>query len=318
MTWCFWSVVVLTAFLTVTWEYFVAGFTADTSNITWLILAFFIYGFLSSLRVALHLEVEFRSLKQMDDAECVGDPGKSDAVALFSSVEERIRRGDRIDVRNLITAYGAKLKGRVDNIGVISGMLITIGLLGTVIGLIITVTGLDHVLQSDGTDFAEMKTGLNEAVSGMGTAFYTTFFGALLGGVVLKVLSAEMRKSAQVLVADALRFSELYIAPQFAQNASESLNELENRVVVLNDQLTALGSSFGAVVETIDSKQTVLAEGLSDLIGNVEDAMNQSSKDAEVRLNTKAADLAGKLNEAAAMLAGLVSSIGAENKSEEG
>ena len=116
---------------------------------------------------------------------------------MFDSALERLRRGDRIEVRNLITAYGARLKGRVDNIGVLAGMLITVGLLGTVVGLIITVTGLDEVLQSNSGDFAEMKAGMTRTISGMGTAFYTTFFGALLGGVVLKVLGAEIEKNSR-------------------------------------------------------------------------------------------------------------------------
>jgi|GEM_PF-2286748 len=293
MTWMFWSILVLGAFLTVTWEYFVAGFSADTSKITWLILGFFIYGFAASLRVAFYLEAEFKSLKVMDVDQRVTDADASDASAMFDAAMERIRRGDRIEVRNLITAYGAKLKGRVDNIGVVAGMLITIGLLGTVVGLIITVTGLDQVLQSNSADFASMKAGLNKTVSGMGTAFYTTFFGALLGGVVLKVLSAEMKKSAQVLVADALRFSELFIAPQFQKKASESLVALEERITVLQQQLSTLGGSFGEVIETIDSKQSVLASGLGNLVERVE----QANRDANERADALTKSFSGSMEE---------------------
>ncbi len=303
MTWIFWSIVVLGAFLTVTWEYFVAGFTADTSRITWLILVFFIYGFAVSLLVAFHLESEFKSLKAMDEAQKVGDANSSDAAALFDSAMERIRRGERIEIRNLITAYSGKLKAKVDNIGVIAGMLITMGLLGTVVGLIITVTGLDQVLQSNNSaDFASMKAGLKRTVSGMGTAFYTTFFGALLGGVVLKVLGAELKKSASVLVADTLRFSELYVAPLFQAKASEALEELEGNVTALQNQLVALSGSFTGVIETIDSKQTALQDGLEGvltsitqtnelvtertnaLIGVVGSSIEESNRQAEERL----------------------------------
>lgn len=278
MTWAFWSVLVLSAFLTVTWEYFVAGLTADTSRITWLILTFFIYGFIASLRVAIHLESEFKSLKAMDENQRIADPKSSDAAAMFDAALERINHGERIEVRNLITAYGAKLKGRVDNIGVVAGMLITIGLLGTVVGLIITVTGLGRVLQSSSVDFASMRAGLMQTVSGMGTAFYTTFFGALLGGVVLKVLSAEMRKSAQILVADALRFSELFVAPQFNGKASDALREMEERVIALNNQIGSMSNSFGHAVEIIDSKQAVLAEGLGNLVATVSQTNAQASE----------------------------------------
>ncbi len=282
MTWIFWSVVVLGAFLGVTWEYFVAGFSADTSKITWLIMAFFIYGFAASLLVAFHLETEFKSLKAMDADQKVGDANSSDAAAMFDSAMERIRRGERIEVRNLITAYSGRLKAKVDNISVIAAMLITMGLLGTVIGLIITVTGLDQVLQSNtSADFAEMKEGLTRTVSGMGTAFYTTFFGALLGGIVLKVLGAELKKSASVLVADTLRFSELYVAPMFQAKASDALEELEGNVTALQTQLVALGGSFTDVIETIETKQSALQAGLEGVLS----AITQTNEMAAERTN---------------------------------
>ena len=313
MTWVFWSIVVLGTFLTVTWEYFVAGFSADTSKITWLILAFFIYGFAASLRVAFYLEAEFKSIKAMDMEQRVGPANSSDAAAMFDAAMERIRRSDRIDVRNLITAYGAKLKGRVDNLGVVSGMLITIGLLGTVIGLIITISGLDTVLQSNSADFATMKAGLNETVSGMGTAFYTTFFGALLGGVVLKVLAAEMRKSAQVLVADALRFSELYIAPQFQKKAAESLVELEGRISALQEELGKLGGSVSAVIETIDSRQEALASGLGGLVDAVALANRKASEQAETLASTMADAIGESSRQADERVKALVEAIALSN-----
>ena len=45
MTWSFWSIGVLGVFLTVTWDYFVAGFSADASYITWIIVFFFALGY---------------------------------------------------------------------------------------------------------------------------------------------------------------------------------------------------------------------------------------------------------------------------------
>lgn len=278
MTWAFWSIVVLGAFLTVTGEYFMAGFSTDASKITWIIVVFFVMGLWFSLRAALHLDKEFKSLQAMDADQRIGDPNSSDVAALFDAAKERFRRGDRIDARNLVSAYGLRLKAQIDNIGVIAGMLITIGLLGTVLGLIIAVTGMDAVFQSNSADFASMKAGMNETLSGLGTAFYTTLFGALLGGVVLKVLGAEMKKSASLLVADTLRFSELFIAPQFARNSSESMIELETQINGLQRQLGSLGDSFGAMVEILDSKQTALATGLAGLVDAVKQANTEAAE----------------------------------------
>ncbi len=326
-TWIFWSVLVLGVFLTVTRDYFVAGFSADSSKISWLIMGFFVYGFLASLAVAYHLQSEFKSLLIMETECRVVDPNSSDAASLFDAALQRAGRGERVDMRNLVASYGAKLKGRVDNVSVISGMLITIGLLGTVMGLIVTVSGLDEVLQSSSSDFASMKAGMTKTVSGMGTAFYTTFFGALLGGVVLKVLGAEMKKSSTCLVADALRFAELFIAPQFHKHASEALVELEGGVEVVSTQLKALSGSFSGVIETIDSKQSALAEGLGGLLATVENtnaaanertqaligaiatAMEDSSRQADERLGVMSAAINDSRDETKEVTRAMIESI---------
>ena len=271
----------LAAFLTVTWQSMVEGFSADTSRITWLILIAFVYGFLLSLRAAWLLEAEYKSLRIMEIEEGVVDPNASDISALFDAALERARRGERINVRNLVSAYAAKLKGRVDNLNVVSGMLITIGLLGTILGLIMTVTGLDEVLQSSSTDFRTMKDGMIKTVSGMGTAFYTTLFGALLGGVVLRVLASEMKKTSMGVVADALRFSELFVAPHFQRQASEALVALEDRIVKVRGQLDTLSSGFSGVIDTIDSKHGVLEEGLTHIIATVEETNARASERSE-------------------------------------
>lgn len=313
MTWTFWSLLVLGAFLAVTWEYFVAGFAADTSKITWLIVTFFFYGFFMSLRVAFYLESEFKSLNAMDAQQRVGDANSSDAATLFDAAMERIRRGERIEVRNLIAAYSGKLKAKVDNIAVVAGMLITMGLLGTVVGLIITVTGLDQVLQSNSADFASMKAGLNRTVSGMGTAFYTTFFGALLGGIVLKVLGAEMKKAATILVADTLRFSELYVAPMFQAQASESLVELENRIKVLHDQLGTLGDSLGGVIKTIDTRETALENGLEGLLDAITKTNEQTAERTHLLADVIGATIEETSRQADERLSAITSAVESSN-----
>lgn len=284
MTWVFWGILVLGVFLLVMKEFVIEGFSKDSSNISYLIVAFFLYGFFASLKVAFYLQSEFKALERMDASQRIANPNASDAAALLDSAMERIRQGDRIDMKNLITAYGAKIKAKVDNVSVISSMLVTIGLLGTVVGLIITVTGLGQVLASSGSDYAAMKIGLNKTVSGMGTAFYTTLFGALLGGVVLKVLGAEMRKSATQLVAHALQFSELFLAPKISQSSSETIVALEERVAGIGRHLDQLGVSFSSIIDTIDSKQVGLATGLGDLVSTVERSVASTNDQADERV----------------------------------
>jgi len=272
-TWVTWSIIVLGAFLLLTWEYFVAGFSSDASKISHLLVLFFLYGFFSSLRTAIYLQKEFKGLSAMETSRTVPAGPMVDIVRLFSSVKELIDKGDKIDIRNLVSAYGVKLGVRIKNISVIAGMLITIGLLGTVIGLIITVGGLSTVLEASGNDHEAMIRGMTETVSGMGTAFYTTFFGALLGGVVLRVLGAEVEKSATQLAAQALELGELWLAPLCHEPASETLTQIEDQLQFLRKGLAGLGDSIGGVVDIIDAKQAALQDSMTNLVAEAEQSI---------------------------------------------
>lgn len=293
------------------------GFTKDASKITYFIVAFFIYGFFASLRVAFYLQAEFAALKRMNSDQRISDVNASDGAAMLDAALERIRKGNRIEIRNLITAYGTKIKARVDNISVISGMLVTVGLLGTVLGLTITVSGLDQVLSSGSSDYAEMKAGLNQTVSGMGTAFYTTLFGALLGGVVLKVLGAEMKKSASQLVAGTLHFSELFLAPKISETASESLANLEERVDGIGQKLEQLGSCFAGVIDLIDSKQVALATGLGDLLATVEQTVEMTNSQANDRVEALVASVDGAVRQSDERTGALASMLDEASRTAE-
>ncbi len=267
-TWITWSIIVLGAFLLLTWEYFVAGFSSDASKISHVLVLFFLYGFFSSLRTAIFLQKEFKSLNFMEQSrDCRTD---SEIGRLFASAKELLGRGERVDIRNLVSSYGVKLGVRIKNVSVVSGMLITIGLLGTVIGLIITVGGLSDVLTAAGQDYDTMIAGMTETVSGMGTAFYTTFFGALLGGVVLRVLASEVDKSATQLAGDALELGELWLAPLCHEHAGDTLAQIEEQLQSLRDGLTGLGEGIGSVVGIIDSRQEALQQSLDQLVAETE------------------------------------------------
>ena len=63
------------------------------------------------------------------------------------------------------------MSAKIRSVSSVSGILITVGLLGTVIGLIITVGGISQVLDAAGQDYEAMVGGLNTTVEGMGSAF---------------------------------------------------------------------------------------------------------------------------------------------------
>ncbi len=291
-TWLFWSLMVFGLFLWVNRQRVMDGVVADDSGVTYIIMFFFAVAFVMSLIVVIDLQNEYRTLQKMRKSGVIDNPNASEASAMFDAALSRIQLGEKVDIKNLVAAYATRLKARVSNMGVVAGMLITIGLIGTIIGLIIAVNGLGEVLDN-ADDFNVMRQGLRETFGGLGTAFYTTFFGAWLGGVVLKVIGSEMKKSVTLLAADALSFGELYVATQAAKHSSDALGELESRVGSLHDQLEALSASFGSVIEIIDSKQSTLADSLSSLV----DAVAASNEQAAERAKNLVATVDSSLEE---------------------
>jgi hypothetical protein len=72
-----------------------------------------------------------------------------------------------------------------------SSVIVTLGLIGTLAGLIMTIGGLEGVMshlnaEGDSSSFSEE---LSQTLGGMSTAFYTTFFGTILGSAYLKTMA---------------------------------------------------------------------------------------------------------------------------------
>lgn len=267
-TWLVWSIAVLGAFLIITWPYFIKGMVTDESKVSFLIIAFFLYGFTSSLLAALRLQKEHTSLTQsMNAQEVVKD--ETQISDIFLKIRRQLTSGKQVNLRSLLAAYSAKINCRIQNVSVTSGMLITIGLLGTVIGLINAISGLGTVLEFAGIDQGKLLSGLNATIGGMGTALYTTFFGALLGGVVLKVLAAELKKSATQLAADALEFGELYIMPLASADANKTLDEIQARIHVLKDHLNSFQDCFSETGSALSQFSSTLSQSLAAITESV-------------------------------------------------
>lgn len=114
---------------------------------------------------------------------------------------------------NLISLLQMKLLSRTKIIGFCSNILVTLGLVGTIMGLIFSTSGLGSVMESVGEDNNSLLAGMQETVNGMGTAFYTTLLGAILGGVFLRLLSNLSDSYVDLLVASVAEISEVYVLP---------------------------------------------------------------------------------------------------------
>lgn len=132
-------------------------------------------------------------------------------------------RDDAVNQESLVLLLQNKLAARMHLTGLLGGLLVTLGLVGTIVGLINSVSGLGEVMSAVGSDSDGLMAGMQETLGGMGTAFYTTLIGAMLGAVALRVLAGVANSNANRLVAHIAELTEVYIAPTLRKVAKKRL-----------------------------------------------------------------------------------------------
>jgi hypothetical protein len=134
-------------------------------------------------------------------------PGSIDAGALLSAMDLRLRE------RNERAALSAQL-------------LVTLGVLGTVIGLMAMMTGMSasvHAADNDASkSLMSVLFGPEGPLSGLSTAFTTTLLGTLFGGIVLRMLTASTARATDRLMAQCDELISVYILPALRAGTREA------------------------------------------------------------------------------------------------
>lgn len=165
-----------------------------------LILGVFLLGIALNFRQVLLLKPEMDWLESWRRGQPVLSGGRLRLLApMVSMVGER---SDRISLsamalRSLLDSIAARLDESRDLARYFIGLLIFLGLLGTFWGLSQTVGSIGEVIRSlsvtggdVGMAFEGLKAGLEQPLTGMGTAFSTSLFG-LAGSLVLGFLDLQ-------------------------------------------------------------------------------------------------------------------------------
>jgi len=122
---------------------------------------------------------------------------------------------------SLVTLLYSRMMARAKIVDVLAGVLVSLGLIGTVVGLISMTNGLGQTLESlgDSSDAANLMTGLRSTMAGLGTAFYTTLVGAILGSVVLRVMNNVYTSNVDHFVSYIASITEVQITPRLRRSA---------------------------------------------------------------------------------------------------
>lgn len=258
----------------------------DKSRITWLIMGLFVFGVVISLLLVLALSFEW---DQVYNVEAEVDRRGLEGIAV-----DRLRRMFGRYLRHLKYAISinahpdpealltVEMGGyrRVNHlVEIIGNLLITLGLIGTVVGLTLTLTGLTGSLKALGTDQELLIASLRDSMAGMGTAFYTTLLGAALGGVILRVFALISEHSIDGLQDIIMRLCIVHFGADLKPSAERDIHALEAELERLRSNVESLDHAFAGSASSLAQFRTEI-EKLRKPAGEEEtaDSLHQAIK----------------------------------------
>lgn len=232
----------------------------DETKVTWITYGLFFLGLLMSFLLMLRIVTESTLAARLGKVATekslmeiqIKDTSKA-VQRFFQSVKEILMRNEQPDIEALLDIELA-LYNRVANaVDVLGNLLITMGLIGTIVGLTITLAGLTTSMEALGSNQDQLLSGLRHAMSGMGTAFYATLLGAVLGGVLLRVFVLINTHGVEELSENLKKICMVYCATDLKPG-------LERDLRFLNVEISALGHNAKLLQEAMhESKQAIMS-----------------------------------------------------------
>ncbi|HHH35740.1 MAG TPA: hypothetical protein ENK48_02795 [Gammaproteobacteria bacterium] len=253
LLWTLWAATSILAYVSMYNDTEVWDFVRnDPSRVTWLILALFLLGVAGSFVLAVLITLEtFTAFHVEDEVKGQGLSGlggkhfKRAVGRFFSALRATLDANGQINVEALLNTELAAYQRISHTVEVIGNLLITLGLIGTVAGLTLTLTGLTSSLDALGHDQELLLSGLRKAMAGMGTAFYTTLLGAVLGGVLLRVFSQITDHGVESLFDRLMRICLVYCSADLQPSLERDMRFLNAELEALGRRVKVLQVAFG-------------------------------------------------------------------------
>jgi len=246
--WMGWGISALTVFAMLYGKANVLEFVQhDSTRITWIIIGMFALGVAVSFIQAMRLTAEwFRAYRieamvQKKGLAGVTMRGGRHIVDHFTDALRLIsERNGRLDVESLVDVEFSPQHRISQFVGLLGNLMITLGLIGTVLGMTITMNGLHGALGALGVNQQLLVDGLRTAMSGMGVAFYTTLLGSVLGGVLLRVFAWITDASVNGLQDLMVRTYLIYASADLEPSDDRDIRALDASVAQLNQRVELL------------------------------------------------------------------------------
>ncbi len=283
LLWTVWAATCILAYVsmyndTQVWEFV----RHDPSKITWLILVLFLLGVGGSFFLTVLITLETFTAFHVEEAvkgqglAGLGDRTYKRAVGrFFSALQAALDVNGQINAEALLNTELAAYQRISHTVEVIGNLLITLGLIGTVAGLTLTLTGLTSSLDALGHDQELLLSGLRKAMAGMGTAFYTTLLGAVLGGVLLRVFSQITDHGVESLFDRLMRICLVYCSADMQPSLERDMRFLNSELESLGRRIKVLQVAFGES-----------GKAMADFRGEVSSLKEISREENEEMLNS--------------------------------
>jgi hypothetical protein len=268
-------VVILAATLS---RHFRTGVSADTSYFSLVIAGTFLCAFIYSFFVAYRLRREWKGIDRLERTIENAAGADSTAERLALSI---VNHGspETTKVKDLVDAYYSTQEIPLRTLSVISGLMVTLGLIGTILGLIISVAGLEAIMSEVGIANKNIFGGVKETIQGMAIAFYATLFGAVLGAVVLRMLSLSLTNSLIQMSCGLFEYLELLprsvdaVVQRASRDVLKPLREMEEQLAGLkaatlnakNELEKFAATTLNSRLESISTQLELTVATLKDL-----------------------------------------------------
>ena len=165
-------------------------------------------------------------LNEIDDVtEFLQQAEKSVFRSHIDSLHTIFLAHPEINQENLIETLQSRLEARNQVAQLFASILITLGLIGTIVGLILMMSKLKETLSqfdpSGDDNVISMVMGQGGALSGLDAAFYTTLLGAVFGGIVLRILTSVVDANISKYTAHLCELTEVNVLPVMRNMASK-------------------------------------------------------------------------------------------------
>ena len=181
-------------FVLITQGYVSKAIKADITNMVIVILALFSVGFiLAAYRTFwLSRELNYSFLKVLP------------ANSIAKDFLQNSKKLDASSRNNLAASLRIKLSSKINYIKFMANTLVILGLIGTVIGFIIALSGVDGSVSSNPEEVSKMVSTL---IQGMSVALYTTLVGSICS-VWLNICYQIMSTGANNLLSKIIELGE--------------------------------------------------------------------------------------------------------------